>query len=47
MATAMRRGFEEKLGINFFPGNLSKDELNLAVKINREKYNHRDWTFRI
>jgi lipoate-protein ligase A len=47
MATAMRRGFEEKLGINFFPGNLSKDELNLAVKIHREKYNHRDWTFRI
>jgi lipoate-protein ligase A len=47
MATAMKKGFEEKLGIYFFPGNLSENELNLAVRIFREKYNHRDWTFRI
>jgi lipoate-protein ligase A len=47
MADAMIRGFEEKLGITFIPGNLSNIELNNAVRIYREKYYHRDWTFRI
>lgn len=47
MANAMIRGFEEKLGITFFPGNLSKNELNNAVGIFHEKYNHSDWTYRI
>lgn len=47
MADAMIRGFEEKLVITFFSGNLSKNELKNAVRIYREKYNHNDWTYRI
>lgn len=47
MADMMVRGFQEKLGINLVPDNLSKDELNNAIRIYREKYNHIDWTFRI
>jgi lipoate-protein ligase A len=47
MADAMIRGFEEKLGITLIPIDLSNIELNNAVRIYREKYYHRDWTFRI
>jgi lipoate-protein ligase A len=47
MADAMKKGFEVQLNISFNISNLTQKELDSAVRIYREKYNHSDWTFRI
>jgi lipoyl(octanoyl) transferase len=47
MAEALAQGFEEMLNIQFIPGALSKSELESAIVIFREKYHHKEWTFRI
>jgi len=47
MAEAMKKAFEKTLGITFLLDSLSKSEILNALRIYREKYDHKDWTFRI
>lgn len=43
---ALTAGFEEALGVEFSPGRLTREEVDLAEKLRRSKYGHPDWTDR-
>lgn len=45
VAEAMRKGFEDELGIEFVEDELSKHEKELALKLNEKKYSTREWNF--
>ena len=42
---AIRQAFEKTFGINFFSGSPSRFELNLAEKLQSEKYSNDKWNF--
>ena len=42
---AMKKGFEEALGIEFEDSQLSKEEMRLAGKLCKEKYSAKKWNF--
>lgn len=46
-AQAFIEGFKESLNIGLIPSELSKDELELAETLVREKYSDDDWTLKI
>lgn len=47
VATAMAAGFQEALGLELAPGELSPDELALATTLAREQYGDPTWTERV
>ena len=42
---AMKRGFEKALGIEFEESELTREELKLATKLERNKYSTKEWNF--
>jgi len=46
-ATALTAGFENALGIELVPGDLTETERTWAAELTREKYDHLDWTGRV
>lgn len=47
MAEALISGFESALEIHLAPGRMTTHEMSRALELNRDKYNHPDWTYRI
>jgi lipoate-protein ligase A len=43
---ALIESFTRVLDVESYPGTLSEEELNLAVKLREEKYRTRDWIFK-
>jgi lipoate-protein ligase A len=46
LAESIVRGFEEELRMRFEPESLSKEEIDLAQKLKREKYTLREWNYK-
>ncbi|OGC91060.1 MAG: hypothetical protein A2142_06645 [candidate division Zixibacteria bacterium RBG_16_48_11] len=42
----LKSGFQEHFGMAFIEEGLTKPELNLAFKLEREKYSQEHWNFR-
>jgi len=42
---AIKKGFEEGMGIEFHEEGLTKEEIKLAEKL-REKYESKEWNFK-
>jgi lipoate-protein ligase A len=42
---AMKKGFEQALGIEFIEDNLTKKEISLSQILNKEKYSTKEWNF--
>jgi lipoate-protein ligase A len=43
--SAMKKGFEKSLKIEFIEDKLSEKELKLAEKLERNKYSNKNWNY--
>ncbi len=46
LAKVMKKGFEESLEIDFIKDQLTKEEIQLAQTLNKEKYSRNEWNLR-
>ncbi|MGQ9542577.1 MAG: lipoate--protein ligase family protein [Candidatus Bathyarchaeia archaeon] len=46
VASTLKEGFEQALGLNLTPGRLTEEELKLTAELRREKYSNLEWTCR-
>jgi len=45
-ATAMKKGFEEEFNVKLVQGSLTKEEIKLAAKFEKECFSSKDWNHR-
>ena len=46
VADAMKLGFEEEFDIELIEGNLTKEEINLAKKFEKECFSTNEWNYK-